>query len=106
VSDAGDYDEELDEPDEAAPTEPTFDEDDELGALTVRVRNALTSLPSFFEFGTNIEGVMATDLFALNGVLGAAIEVQVVGDSSRTLWLDACQSRGHNGPMSDERAMP
>jgi hypothetical protein len=88
VSDAGDYDEELDEPEEAAPTAPTFDEDDELGALTVRVRNALTSLPSFFEFGTNIEGVMATDLFALNGVLGAAIEVQVVAtlNKMRDLW--------------------
>jgi len=35
-------------------------------------------LPGFFEFGTHFEGIDATDLFALNSVLGASIEGQVV----------------------------
>ena len=32
----------------------------------------------FFEFGTHFEGIDATDLFALDSVLGASIEGQVV----------------------------
>jgi hypothetical protein len=43
-----------------------------------RVRAALAVLPGFFEFGTHFEGIDATDLFALNSVLGASIEGQVV----------------------------
>jgi hypothetical protein len=35
-------------------------------------------LPGFFEFGTQFEGIDATDLFSLNSVLGASIEGQVV----------------------------
>ena len=48
-----------------------------------RVREALLALPGYFDSQTNIEGVAATDLFALNTVLGATIEVQVVETLNR-----------------------
>lgn len=48
-----------------------------------RVREAILALPGYFDSETNIEGVAATDLFALNTVLGATIEVQVVGTLNR-----------------------
>lgn len=40
-------------------------------------------LPGFFEFATQFEGIDATDLFALNSVLGASIEGQVVRTLNR-----------------------
>ncbi len=45
-------------------------------------------LPGFFEFGTRIEGIDATDLFSLNSVLGTSIEVQVVHtlNKMRGVW--------------------
>ena len=45
-------------------------------------------LPGFFEFGTRIEGIDATDLFSLNSVLGTSIEVQVVHtlNKMRSIW--------------------
>ena len=45
-------------------------------------------LPGFFEFGTRIEGIDATDLFSLNSVLGTSIEVQVVHtlNRMRSIW--------------------
>ncbi|HLI77831.1 MAG TPA: hypothetical protein VKV02_12865, partial [Acidobacteriaceae bacterium] len=45
-------------------------------------------LPGFFEFGTRIEGIDATDLFSLNSVLGTSIEVQVVStlNKMRGIW--------------------
>lgn len=48
-----------------------------------RVREAVLALPGYFDSHTNIEGVAATDLFALNTVLGATIEVQVVQTLNR-----------------------
>lgn len=49
---------------------------------------ALLVLPGFFEFGTRIEGIDATDLFSLNSVLGTSIEVQVVHtlNKMRSIW--------------------
>jgi len=48
-----------------------------------RVREALRALPGYFSSATNIEGLAATDLFAVNTVLGATIEVQVVETLNR-----------------------
>ncbi len=36
------------------------------------------ALPGYFNSTTNIEGIEARDLFALNTMLGTTIEVQVV----------------------------
>ena len=46
------------------------------------------ALPGYFNSTTNIEGLAATDLFALNTVLGATIEVQVVEalNRMRDVW--------------------
>jgi hypothetical protein len=60
------------------PGEPDLPEGDPRTQLVQRVRAALIVLPGFFEFGTHFEGIDATDLFALNSVLGASIEGQVV----------------------------
>jgi hypothetical protein len=60
------------------PREPELPEGDPRTLLVHRVRAALMVLPGFFEFGTRFEGIDATDLFALNSVLGASIESQVV----------------------------
>lgn len=60
------------------PREPDLPEGDPRTLLVQRVRAALMVLPGFFEFGTRFEGIDATDLFALNSVLGASIESQVV----------------------------
>jgi hypothetical protein len=56
--------------------------------LAQKVAGALLVLPGFFEFGTRIEGIDATDLFSLNSVLGTSIEVQVVHtlNKMRTIW--------------------
>jgi hypothetical protein len=56
--------------------------------LAQRVGGALLVLPGFFEFGTRIEGIDATDLFSLNSVLGTSIEVQAVHtlNKMRTVW--------------------
>ena len=48
-----------------------------------RVKEAILALPGYFDSHTSIEGVAATDLFALNTVLGATIEVQVVRTLNR-----------------------
>jgi len=63
-------------------------EDDPRTELTQRVGGALLVLPGFFEFGTRIEGIDATDLFSLNSVLGTSIEVQVVHtlNRMRSIW--------------------
>jgi hypothetical protein len=60
------------------PLEPDLPEGEPRTLLVRRVRAALMVLPGFFEFGTHFEGIDATDLFALNSVLGASIEGQVV----------------------------
>ena len=53
-----------------------------------RVKQALAGLPAYFRTETNIEGVLATDIFTLNSTLGASIEEQVVAtlNSMRPVW--------------------
>ena len=48
-----------------------------------RVTEAVLAMPSYFSSPTSIEGLAATDLFVLNTVLGATIEVQVVETLNR-----------------------
>ncbi|WP_347756797.1 hypothetical protein [Agrococcus sp. ProA11] len=71
-----------------APSEPELDPDDPRTALQTRVRAALLALPGEFEFGNPISGVAATDLFNLNTLLGAGIEVEVVRtlNKLRSMW--------------------
>lgn len=71
-----------------APEPPDLDPSEPRTSLHERVRGALIALPAYFEFKTEIEGVEATDLFALNDLLGSAIEVQVVTtlNRMRAVW--------------------
>ena len=62
---------------------PWLDPDDPRTKLRERVQDALLALPGYFDSTTNIEGLAATDLFSLNTVLGATIEVQVVQTLNR-----------------------
>jgi len=73
-------------PNPPAATEPQ--EDWEHYDLFVSVKKAIFSLPSRFESTLNIDGVLATDLFAFNSSLGATIEQQVVDSLNklRTVW--------------------
>lgn len=66
-----------------APEPPLLDPDDPRTKLCDRVQDALLALPGYFDSTTNIEGLAATDLFSLNTVLGATIEVQVVQTLNR-----------------------
>ncbi len=52
------------------------------------VKKAIFSLPSRFESTLNIDGVLATDLFAFNSSLAATIEQQVVDSLNklRSVW--------------------
>lgn len=70
------------------PVEPELAPRDPRTNLVTRVRAALAVLSGFFEFGTTIEGIDATDLFSLNAVLGTSIEVQVVRtlNRMRDIW--------------------
>lgn len=56
--------------------------------LWLRVQEAIYALPGYFESSTNIEGMLATDIFTLNQALSATIEEQVVGtlNSMRAVW--------------------
>ena len=67
-----------------APEPPSLDPDNSKTKLRARVRDALLALPGYFASTTHIEGLAAADLFSLNTVLGAAIEVQVVQTLNRT----------------------
>lgn len=51
--------------------------------LWSRVRDALRALPDYFDSETNIEGMLATDIFSLNTPLAATIEEQVVSTLNR-----------------------
>jgi hypothetical protein len=76
-------------PDQSEPLpELVSQEGDRRTELAQRVGGALLVLPGFFEFGTRIEGIDATDLFSLNSVLGTSIEVQVVHtlNKMRGVW--------------------
>ena len=72
----------------APPLEPIHEPDSPRAALVKQVRDALLALPIHFRSVTNMEGLNATDLFALNTVLGATIEVQVVEalNRMRDVW--------------------
>lgn len=65
------------------PTPPVPDPEDARTLLMGRVREALMALPGYFNSTTNIEGIDAADLFALNTMLGTTIEVQVVNTLNR-----------------------
>lgn len=57
---------------------------DRLRDLCSGVEEALRSLPVHFRSTTNIEGIQATDLFALNTLLATTIETRVVETLNRT----------------------
>ena len=67
---------------------PVLDPEDPRTLLQTRVRSALLALPGDFSFENPIAGVNATDLFNLNTLLGASIEVEVVRtlNSLRDMW--------------------
>lgn len=71
-----------------APVEVVLDPDDPRTQLQERLRTVLVGLPAFFEFNNHVAGVEATDLHALNTLLGASIEGQVVRalNQQRGLW--------------------
>lgn len=52
------------------------------------VKEALAALPAYFSTPTTIEGLRATDIFALGGAVGATIEDQVVEtlNGMRSVW--------------------
>lgn len=62
-------------------------------ALLQRIRETLSSLPSFFSSELSITGVNATDLFSFNSSLGSTIESQVVAalNKQRGFWDEAQQ---------------
>lgn len=66
----------------------TPDQTVRLAGLRERVEAALHSLPVHFRSTTNIEGVQATDLFALNSLLATTIEMRVVEtlNGTREVW--------------------
>jgi hypothetical protein len=70
------------------PSRPELDPSDPKTILQKRVRSALLALPGDFSFDNPIAGVNATDLFNLNTLLGAGIEVEVVRtlNSLRDMW--------------------
>ena len=72
----------------APPDPPVLDPADRKTRLVERLKSVLAGLPSFFEFNNNFSGVNATDLHALNTLLGASIEGQVVKalNLERTIW--------------------
>ena len=76
-------------------------EAERLGRLCSGVEEALRSLPVHFRSTTNIEGIQATDLFALNTLLATTIETRVVETLNRTrsVWDPA----GEWGTHSFER---
>ena len=73
-------------PDPPFPTEP--ENTWEHYGLFESVKKAIFSLPSRFESSLNIDGVLATDLFAFNSSLGATLEQQVVDSLNRlrSVW--------------------
>lgn len=71
-----------------SPTATEPEEEWEHYDLFVSIKKAIYSLPSRFESTLNIDGVLATDLFAFNSSLGATIEQQVVNSLNklRGVW--------------------
>ncbi|MFM9876677.1 MAG: hypothetical protein ACKVOG_02345 [Rhodoglobus sp.] len=70
------------------PARPELDASDPRTQLHDRVKSALLALPGFFSFDNPISGINATDLFNLNSLLGAGIEIEVVRTLNRLrdLW--------------------
>jgi hypothetical protein len=70
------------------PSPPELHPDDPKTGLQERLRTVLLGLPAYFEFNNHVAGVEATDLHALNTLLGASIEGQVVKalNQQRGLW--------------------
>ena len=62
--------------------------DDERTELREGVVRALRAVPMHFSSTINIEGLSATDLFAMNSLLGGAIEDQTVAtlNATRAIW--------------------
>lgn len=62
--------------------------DDERTTLREGVVRALRAVPMHFTSTINIEGISATDLFAMNSLLGGAIEEQTVAtlNATRAIW--------------------
>lgn len=62
--------------------------DDERTKLRNGVVRALRAVPMYFTSPINIEGLSATDLFAMNTLLGGAIEEQTVAtlNATRSIW--------------------
>lgn len=62
--------------------------DDERTELREGVVRALRAVPMHFSSTINIEGLSATDLFAMNTLLGGAIEEQTVAtlNATRAIW--------------------
>lgn len=56
--------------------------------LWKRVKEALLAIPTYFDSETNIEGMLASDIFTLNSALGATIEERVVItlNQMRPIW--------------------
>ncbi len=71
-----------------APIRTALPPDSPHAELFRRVQSALFALPSNFRTSVHITGINATDLFALNSTLGAAIETQAVAslNALRSLW--------------------
>ena len=63
-------------------------EDDERTVLRDGVLRALRAVPMHFVSTINIEGLSATDLFAMNTLLGGTIEEQTVAtlNATRAIW--------------------
>lgn len=62
--------------------------DNECSLLREGVLRALRAVPLHFNSSINIEGLSATELFALNTLLGGAIEQQTVAtlNAARSIW--------------------
>ncbi len=77
-----------DAPSPEPPGAPELDATDPRTALRERLLTVLLGLPAYFEFNNHVAGVEATDLHALNTLLGASIEGQVVKalNQQRKLW--------------------
>lgn len=73
----------MDDPRPSRPEPHDFADDEASGKLVRNVRAALYALPAYFQSGTRLEGLDGGELFSLSGVLGGAIEHQVVETLNR-----------------------
>jgi len=87
-----------------APQPPDLDQHDSMTVLRRGVKNALLSLPGYFEFSNPLSGINATDLFNLNALLGAAIEIEVVRtlNKLRDVWDKTGEWAGYRFERSSQ----